>query len=146
MRFLLPVLLFAAAGAVHAGETSHYGKPLPDMKAVSIAEAVAGYDTHAGKQQRYSGRITEVCQKKGCWMVLEDNGQTARVMFGEDHDLVVPMDSHGRAEVGGVLSRKDLSPEEVEHMKADGKGLAVSPVEYRILADSVTIEADDASS
>jgi len=145
MRLILPVLLLTAAGFLHAGEAAHFGKPLPDMKAVSISEAVAAFEEHAGKPQRFSGRITEVCQKRGCWMVLEDDGQMARVMFGESHDLLVPKDSHGRAEVGGVLSRRDLSPEEVEHMKADGKGLAVSPVEYRIMADSVTIQSDDSS-
>ncbi|MEZ5465867.1 MAG: DUF4920 domain-containing protein [Lysobacteraceae bacterium] len=145
MRLLQSVLLLTAFGLAHAGEASHYGKPLPDMKAVSISDAVASFDEHAGKPQRFSGRITEVCQKRGCWIVLEDNGQTARVMFGESHDLLVPKDSHGYAEVGGVLSRKDLSPEEVEHMKSDGKGLDVSPVEYRIAADGVEIEAEPAS-
>ena len=145
MRRIFCALLLTLAGGVAAGEATHYGKPLPEMDAVSISEAVASFDEHAGKQQRFSGRITEVCQKKGCWMVLEDNGQTARVMFGEDHDLVVPKDSHGHAEVGGVLSRRDLSSEEIEHMKSDGKGLAVSPVEYRIAADSVSIQADDSA-
>lgn len=145
MRLILSVLLLTAGGFAHAGDSAHYGKPLPRMAALSISQAVASFDQHAGKPQRYSGRITEVCQKRGCWLVLEDDGQIARVMFGESHDLLVPKDSHGRAEVGGVLSRKNLSPEQVEHIKGDGNGLAVSPVEYRILADGVTITADDAS-
>ncbi|MCB1561184.1 MAG: DUF4920 domain-containing protein [Xanthomonadales bacterium] len=142
MRLIVSAVLLTACGLADAGETTHLGKPLPEMAAVPISRAVAAFDEHAGKPQRFGGRITEVCQKKGCWIVLEDNGHTARVMFGESHDLLVPKDSHGYAEVGGVLSRHDLSPEEIEHMKADGKGLAVSPVEYRIMADGVTIERD----
>ena len=72
-------------------------------------------------------------------MVLEDNGQMARVMF-KDHAFLIPKDSSGRAEVVGVLSRKELTPEQVEHMREDGKGLDVAPVEYRILADGAELE------
>lgn len=143
-RILLSSLLVAAIGLAHAGGPTRYGKPLPAAKAVPVAEAVAGFDKLAGTPQRYSGRITQVCQAEGCWMVLEDNGQTARVMF-KDHAFLVPKDSSGRAEVVGVLSRKELTPEQVEHLKEDAKGLAVSPVEYRILAEGVEIESAPAS-
>lgn len=143
-RILLPALLFAAIGLAHAGEPTRYGKPLPATKAVPVAQAVAAFDTLAGTPQRYSGRITQVCQAEGCWMVLEDNGQTARVMF-KDHAFLIPKDSSGRAEVVGVLSRKELTPEQVEHLREDAKGLAVSPVEYRILAEGVEIQAAPAS-
>ena len=139
-RILLPALLIAAIGLAQAGEPTRYGKPLPATKSIPVAEAVAGFDKLAGTAQRYSGRITQVCQAEGCWMVLEDNGQTARVMF-KDHAFLIPKDSSGRAEVVGVLSRKELTPEQVEHLKEDAKGLAVSPVEYRILAEGVEIEA-----
>lgn len=73
-------------------------------------------------------------------MVLEDDGQTARVMFG-DHAFQIPKDSAGRAEVHGVLSRKQLTPAQIKHLEEDSKGLPVSPVEYRILADGVVLRA-----
>lgn len=139
-RFLIPAILLAAFGSVHAAEPVKYGQPLPDVAAVPVADAVVAFDTYAGKSQRYSGRITQVCQAEGCWMMLEDNGQTARVMF-KDHAFLIPKDSSGRAEVVGVLSRKQLTPEQVEHLREDAKGLEVSPVEYRILADGAEIEA-----
>jgi hypothetical protein len=143
-RILLPAVLFAAIGLAHAAEPVRYGQPLPATTAVPIGEAVAAFDQHADKPQRYSGRITEVCQAEGCWMVLEDNGETARVMF-KDHAFLVPKDSSGRAQVAGVLSRKQLTPEQVEHLREDSNGLEVSPVEYRILAEGVEIEAAPAS-
>ena len=80
-RILVSLALLSAIGLAHAGEPTRYGTPLPATAAVPVAEAVAAFDQHAGKPQRYSGRITEVCQAEGCWLVLEDNGQTARVMF-----------------------------------------------------------------
>lgn len=138
MRRILLVALLALSGIAMAGEPVRYGKALP------ISTAVAAFDQHAGKPQVFSGRITEVCQAEGCWMVIEDNGQTARVMFA-DHAFLIPKDSTGRAQVHGVLSRKELTPEQVEHLREDSKGLEVSPVEYRILADGITIEKDPAA-
>lgn len=143
-RILVSLALLSAAALAHSGEPARYGKPLPATAAVTVADAVAAFDQHAGKPQRYSGRITEVCQAEGCWLVLEDNGQTARVMF-KDHAFVVPKDSSGRAQVAGVLSRKELTPEQVAHLKEDGKGLAVASVEYRILAEGIEIQAEPKS-
>ncbi|MFT3754722.1 MAG: DUF4920 domain-containing protein [Pseudoxanthomonas sp.] len=142
-RLVLSVAALAVFTLAHAGEPARYGKPLPEVAAVPVSEAVAAFDQHAGKPQRYSGRITQVCQAEGCWMMLEDGGQSARVMF-KDHAFLIPKDSSGRAQVVGVLSRKDLTPEQVEHLREDAKGLAVSPLEYRILAEGVEIEAEPA--
>ncbi len=136
-KFVVLVPLLFAAAAI-AGDPASYGKPLPQGASTPIAQAIAAFDAHAGKSARFSGRITQVCQAKGCWMVLEDDGQTARVMFG-DHAFALPKDSSGRAEVHGVLSRKTLTPAQVQHLQEDAKGLPVSPVEYRIVADGVVL-------
>ena len=143
-RILFPIVLLALTGLAHAGEPARYGAPLPATAAIPVAVAVAAFDQHAGKPQRYSGRITQVCQNQGCWMMLEDNGQAARVMF-KDHAFLIPKDSSGHAEVVGVLSRKELTPEQVGHLRAESQGLEVAPVEYRILADGAEIEAAPAS-
>lgn len=142
-RILFPTVLLALTGLAHAGEPARYGAPLPATTAIPVAAAVAAFDQHAGKPQRYSGRITQVCQNQGCWMMLEDNGQAARVMF-KDHAFLIPKDSTGHAEVVGVLSRKELTPEQVEHLRAESKGLEVSPVEYRIVAEGAEIGAAQA--
>jgi Domain of unknown function (DUF4920) len=134
---ILAVSLFIAA--VQAGENASYGKPLPEGLSMPISQAIAEFDAHAGKPARFAGRITQVCQAKGCWMMLEDSGQIARVMFGE-HSFSLPKDASGHAEVHGVLSRKSLTPAQVKHMQDDSKGLPVSPVEYRIVADGVSLQ------
>jgi hypothetical protein len=137
--FVLPALLMFAAHA-YADEDKSYGKPLPNGVSTPISEAIAAFDTREDKPARFSGRITQVCQAKGCWMVLENDGQTARVMFG-DHAFSIPKDSAGRADVHGVLSRKQLTPAQVKHLREDSKGLPVSDVEYRILADGIVLRA-----
>lgn len=129
--------LLAAASLAQAG--TPFGKPLPEGATVPLAQGIAQIGPQAGAPQRYSGRIAEVCQAKGCWMTLEDNGQVARVMFG-DHDFYIPKDTTGAAVVHGVLTRKTLTPEQVEHLSGDsGKGLRAEPVEYRITADGIEI-------
>jgi hypothetical protein len=140
MRLLTLALLLAGAGQLNAAEPARYGKPLTPGAAVPIAAALSDFEAHAGKPQRFSGRITQVCQAKGCWMVLEDDGRTARVMFG-DHAFEIPKDTSGQAQVVGVLSRKQLTPAQVQHLREDARGLAVDPVEYRILAEGVEIQA-----
>jgi len=58
----------------------------------------------------------------------------------KDHALLIPKKSSDHAEVVGVVSRKELTPEQVEHMREDGKGLAVSPVECPLLAEFAELE------
>lgn len=129
--------LFALSA--HAGDPASYGKPMPTGETTPISQAIGDFDAHAGKSARFSGRITQVCQAKGCWMVLEDEGRSARVMFG-DHAFAIPKESSGRAEVHGVLSRKVLTPAQTKHLQEDGKGLPVASEEYRIVADGVLLQ------
>jgi hypothetical protein len=140
MRLFAVLTLLTFAAAAQAGDARPYGKPLPEGASTPVSQAVDQFDAHAGKPARFSGRIAQVCQAKGCWMVLEDDGRTARVMFG-DHAFEIPKDSVGRAEVHGVLSRRQLTPAQIKHLEEDSRGLPVSPVEYRILADGLVLQA-----
>jgi len=141
MRFLAAFVLCTAPLFAHAGDSTSYGEPFADGAAVPVSEAIAAFDAHAGEARLFSGRITEVCQAKGCWMMLEHDGQAARVMFGQ-HAFFLPGDASGAAVVHGVLERRELTPAQVEHFAADsGKRLAVEPVEYRIVADGVRVAA-----
>lgn len=133
----LSVLLLSSLA--FAGEPKTYGESLPEATAVPISVAAADTDAYLGKANRFSGRITEVCQKEGCWMMLEDDGQVARVMM-HDHAFTIPKDATGRAEVQGVLSVKELSKEAAEHLAEDGNGVVPASRELRIDATGVRIE------
>ena len=98
MRLVAACLLSAAAFLAHAGDYTAYGEAFADGAAVPVSEAIAAFDSHEGSPGIFTGRITEVCQMKGCWMVLEHEGQSARVMFGEVRPAV-------RAARRGVLYR-----------------------------------------
>lgn len=138
MRLPTFLVLLLSTAIAQASDPVSYGAPLPAGDTIPVSRAVAEFDAHAGKPQRYAGRITEVCQAEGCWMMLEDDGKAARVMF-RDHAFLVPKDTTGHAVVHGVLSRKDLTPEQVEHLREDGGGKPVDAVEYRISADGIEV-------
>jgi hypothetical protein len=140
MRMPLLALLLSIAFTIHAGDTRTYGAPIADdVAVVPISVAAVDTDAYAGVEHRFSGRITEVCQKEGCWMMLEDDGHAARVMM-RDHAFVVPKDASGPAEVYGVLSVKQLTPEAAKHLAEDAGGDAVpQESELRIQATGVRV-------
>ena len=118
-----------------------YGAQMPAGDAVTIGAALSDMDRYAGKAQKFSGRVTKVCQKKGCWMVLADGETHARVMFGKD-DFFIPKDSSGDAVVFGTLSAKEMSEATAKHLAEDeGKDVskAIETREYQIIATSVML-------
>jgi len=139
MRLAAFLVLSAVAVCVHAGDVARHGQPVPAGETIAVSAALSDFDTYAGTPRRFSGRITEVCQARGCWMMLEDDGQAARVMFGK-HDFFIDKDTTGTAVVHGVLERKELTPEQVDHFTGDSaSGRQAASVEYRIVADGIEI-------
>lgn len=143
-RTVMAIGMMALMGSALAAEAAwdKYGADMPAGEVVPLAQALTDPAAHEGKAKVYSGRVVDVCQKKGCWVMLEDEGQGARVLLG-DHDFYVPKDVRGPAQVHGVLSRVELSPDAQRHTAQETSGAAVPKVEYRIVADGVQVLADD---
>jgi hypothetical protein len=140
MTRLALLLLLAPFGCTDAAQV--YGAPMPTGEVQPIAAAVAGFDPAATTPRKFSGRITEVCQAKGCWVMLEDGGQAARVMV-KDHAFAVPKDARGAAIVCGTLAVKELDEKTARHLAADaGRDAPVPQREYRIVATSVEVQGD----
>ncbi len=157
MRHLILLCLLCAGSAfAHDGATDHERKPAQatpvetidagavygakwpqDLPApVGISSAAENPSAHLGKPAAFSGRITQVCQKMGCWLVLTgDKGELARVAM-HDHAFSVPKDASGAAIVYGTLSEKTLSADEIEHLKKDG---ASAPAERELQIDALSV-------
>ena len=121
---------------------SVYGAVLPAELPASVSIDAASTDPagHSGKLAAFSGRITQVCQKKGCWLVLTgEGGGFARVAM-HDHAFSVPKDASGSAIVYGTLSEKVHDQAEIDHLVKDG-AKAPAPRELSIDALSVLIPA-----
>ena len=139
VRFPLLAMLIPI-GALHAGEGKTYGDEMPGGEATPLAHALSGATAEPGKARKFSGRITEVCQTKGCWVMLEDEGQAVRVMM-KDHDVGIPKDVRGAAIVHGTLTVKELDPKMAQHLAQDaGRSEPVATREYRISATSIVLQ------
>lgn len=113
-RFLMivaVVLLFLVAAA--AGDKK-YGKSLTVKKATPIAELLAKPESFKGQKILVDGEITEVCQKKGCWIKLKDPSSETEVQVKVEDDVIVfPKDSKGKkVRAEGVVSVTVVTEEE----------------------------------
>lgn len=132
----MSAILFVTMTLSAALAAEVYGEVMPPGESVSIAAAL-GAGATGGEPRKYEGRITKVCQTKGCWLILEEDGRWARVMTR--HAFFVPKDASGRAVVFGELSEVAVDEEQARHLAADGGGGEPVLREFRILARSIQI-------
>ncbi|MBU3742536.1 MAG: DUF4920 domain-containing protein [Candidatus Kapabacteria bacterium] len=118
---LLSMSIVVAVGIGRAQSTpqgSTYGDAPSSGESVTLAKAV---DTKTFNAPcRITATVSEVCQKKGCWMILKDKDLSVRVTF-KDYGFFVPKDLAGRRVlVEGVLSQTVLSEADARHYAEDG--------------------------
>ncbi|MCA9566772.1 MAG: DUF4920 domain-containing protein [Myxococcales bacterium] len=140
----------ATKAAVVEGGWSHYGSPFTKDAAAPCGELLAHPDQAVDTTVRVQGRIENVCQKAGCWMVLADeDGNYLRVTM-KDHDAGVPTDTKTgagtMADVEGTLVAKPLDPETLAHLKSEAKGDAEAVAKqlapkYELVATGVSVKA-----
>lgn len=129
----------------NAGHAADFGAAFPEgAKSTTLAAAIdRGAADGSHQPEVISGRIVEVCQNKGCWVMLEDDGKAARVMM-RDHAFSVPRDARGAALIHGNLSRITLSEATAAHLAEDaGHSEPVRREEWRIDALAVRIADTD---
>jgi len=107
------------------------------LKAADISTALQNPADYVDEPMLITGNITRVCQKQGCWMILANGDDFARVDFN-DHAFLIPKDSQGRAEVYGRLVAKTLTAEQKAHFEAEGSG-QLKADGYEIIAEGVKI-------
>lgn len=123
-----------------------YGERMPTSNApLPLAEVITKYEQFTADAVFVSGRIGQVCQQKGCWMMLTDDGVGARVRFG-DHAFAIPKQSTGKALVLGTLRAIELSERDAKHMAKDGgkdpAKVQGAQQEWELMATSVLIMAE----
>lgn len=123
-----------------------FGAPMPaEGQALSLTQAIDQLDTLQGQFVKIEGLVTEVCQAKGCWMILMEGDTYARITF-EDYGFFVPIEtSMQRSVIYGQLSEVVLSGEQADHYAQDAGAQATlklegSVREYSIVARAVQLE------
>ena len=110
-----------AEGPVKEGSTQ-YGDAFALEEEVSVDDVLKSPEKYADKTIRVRGKITSVCKKKGCWMILgkpDVKDSFIRVRM-KDYGFFVPLDCSGQdAAVEGVFTRKLLQEKMVKHYAED---------------------------
>jgi hypothetical protein len=84
---------------------------------IQLAEAMKA--PNAQKNVRIQAKVVEVCQKKGCWMMLTDGSTTMRITF-KDYGFFVPKDIAGKTIIAeGILSEDVLAEKDARHYAED---------------------------
>lgn len=135
----------AAAAATVKLAPGHYGSPFSVNGDRALSAAIVTAEADKDKMQRFTGTIGEVCQKKGCWFVLQDGTNQARVMMRDPKYFVIPIKSSGKkAVLEGKLITKVFSEANVKHIEHDAgrdpSKVSGSRKEYVIMARSVKID------
>ena len=109
----------AAAAPTVVDGWSIYGEGVPEAEVVAAAALFDAPDTFVDKTLVIEGRVADVCQKAGCWMVIEDRGRTMRITM-KDHAFSVAKDGAGSdCQVHGTVIQKALDPETVAHLESE---------------------------
>ena len=139
IKHTLFALLLVAPFAHASDDVEVFGADVPEGTAVALDDAVTAFDAADTDLRKFSGRIVDVCEKRGCWAMLEADGVSARVMPRE-HDFMVPRDARGTAVVYGKLSSIDLTEAADTYARENpGKPNPMPTQEYRIDALSVVL-------
>ena len=151
MKILIAGLLISICTPLFAGDdaskptvteygTHVYGERMPLGKPLPIDNAISSSDWN-GRRGKFEGRVTQVCQKEGCWMILAEGDRYARVFTG--HAFTLPKDASGRAVVYGKLGERTVNEAFAKHMAEDAgrdpDTVVGDQIEFRIDATSVEL-------
>ena len=118
--------LLLVAGGVRAESAPaagrDFGTGITLTEPTALADVLAQPDRYAAEPVLVRGRIAEVCQKKGCWTILQDGQSHVRVRF-QDYGFFLPKDCIGdQALVQGTVKVRTLSEDEARHYEAETRG------------------------
>lgn len=125
------VLALALAVALPAAAAT-YGKGVTLKETTKISDLIANADKYVGKTVKVEGLITDVCAKRGCWMMIASDKEFQSIRFKvEDGVIVIPMEAKGKKAVAeGTFAKIELTKEQaLEHAKhmAEEQGKPFDP-------------------
>lgn len=133
---LLLVLTQAFGQDAPQREWKSYGKEVQLQDVTPLKSLLAKGTAAHHKEVVVEGVVSEVCQGRGCWMVVDDGDSHVRVEF-ENYGFFVPWDSKGkRVKLQGYLTEKTISAAAAKHMAEE---MEKPPVAVDEVQDKQTI-------
>jgi hypothetical protein len=134
--FCVPSLILSSKEA----SVRTYGKSLSIKKTLSLQEALQQPAKYQNQKVLLEGKISDVCQMKGCWLLLSDGERAIRIKF-EGYSFFVPKDSRGKkVRAEGRLIQETLSEDTARHYAAE-QSTKSDPSEVKGPQRVVTFEA-----
>ena len=123
MITILAALVLASAPASSTKSASWGAAPTMSGEPTPLAKALEG--AKGGSTVLVTATAAQVCEKKGCWVVLQDGEKSVRVTM-KDYGFFLPKDVVGKTlVVEGTLAEKVVTEKERRHYAEDaGKSKA----------------------
>lgn len=109
----------------------HFGTLIDADNAISYDELIPKMTTTDSLAVKVSGKVGEVCQKKGCWMTLvpEQPGQPEMRVTFKDYAFFMPKDLAGKRVVVDGYAYVDVTPVDVLRHYAEDAGKSKEEIE-----------------
>ncbi|MCS6819350.1 MAG: DUF4920 domain-containing protein [Chitinophagales bacterium] len=101
-------------------KTQYFGEKITKDNAIDAKELPALMEGKEKENFKIKGKISEVCQVKGCWLTVDmGNGKSMRMTF-KDYGFFVPKDAGGKTFYAeGEARYKTISVEMLRHYAED---------------------------
>lgn len=155
MKVLIPLILSifcvftvdAHPGAKPADPNAKtFGGTIGQTAPVPLADVLANYEKYKTKPAVFTATANKVCEKVGCWMVLQDGTSEVRTMF-KDYGFNVPKNIlNKKVRVQGIVEKKTVSVAAQKHYLKDADAsesemakITTPKTEFQIVADAVEV-------
>lgn len=138
-------LLISCSSQEEKTNSQTFGAEITISESVTLANVYENPDNFHGKELLLEGKITEVCQKKGCWFKMTDGKNELTVKF-KDYAFFVPKDAaESQVKIQGIFTAEvdehiqQEASEQKEHDHAHEKDHEHNHSEYTFTASAVEI-------
>lgn len=148
LSFLVACNSDSPKGSDVEGELEYFGDKISKDGAISSDNFFDSFTEGDSIPLKLSGKINDVCKKKGCWMTISIGEDKEMMVRFKDYEFFVPLNADGRmATFEGWAYKEVLSIEELKHYAFDANqteeeiAAILSPeVSYTFMANGVIIE------
>ena len=128
-------------------DIEHFGLEFTLNDSIPAGTVLTNPDEYVGKTIRVTGKVSDVCQKMGCWMVITDANEHMRITT-KDHKFFVAKDGAGAmCDLEGTVVKREADPERTAHYKSEQSEGAPMPKDeeagkatYEIVASAIRFD------
>ncbi|MBN8573453.1 MAG: DUF4920 domain-containing protein [Candidatus Kapabacteria bacterium] len=138
--------MYSTAESRKLTDTRIYGlqPTMSDVNPLHLAQALQ--KSNHGKPLRIKAIVQSVCKTKGCWMIISDGRNSARLIF-ENNNIIIPKHCGGKKIIAeGIMKETIVSEATARQYAKDGgastkeqENIKGEQKEFTFVATSVTI-------